>query len=370
MSTRKNILYAIVLVLLLITPGHGAVRIIIAENGGGEGLIEHTLPALTLAAAQGVDYLEVSVVATADSELVVLNDITLNRLTDVAAVFPGRGRDDGNYYVIDFTLSELRQLRLTNVFDTSPVPLSLAIPSLKEELSLIRRLETLLERQVGLALEIKKPWFHNDEGKDISSLVLDTLQLFDYASPKDKIYLQCYDPEELQRIYSRLLPQKQMHLPLIQRIGHNDGVETRQRIADGWEPYSYDWLFTNIGLRMVASYSYGIALPREAIADEHGTLLLSDYIDSAHSHGLKVLVFSENSSEKPGGSEPDLPALLKFYTKAGIDGLYTDSFYAVQQAIEAGAQTEKRDTDLPQFFSDLELSRPSPGEQTPASGID
>ena len=51
MIARKYIFTAFVLVLLMIRPGSSAVRIIVAENGGAEGLIEHTLPALTLASA-------------------------------------------------------------------------------------------------------------------------------------------------------------------------------------------------------------------------------------------------------------------------------------------------------------------------------
>ena len=40
----------------------------------------------------GADYLEQDVVATRDDELVVLHDIHLDRVTDVAERFPGRAR--------------------------------------------------------------------------------------------------------------------------------------------------------------------------------------------------------------------------------------------------------------------------------------
>ncbi|MFW2367034.1 MAG: glycerophosphodiester phosphodiesterase [Desulforhopalus sp.] len=369
MIINKIIFIAIAFLMLPISLSHGAPRIIIAENGGGNDLLEHTLPAVTLAAVQGADYLGISVVATADSELVVFNDLTLNRLTDVASVFFERSREDGNYYVIDFTLNELRQLRLMNVFDTGPVSLSLSLPTLKEELSLIRRLETLLNRKIGIALEIEKPWFHSDEGQDISGLVLDALQLFNYNSDKDKIYLQCFDPEELQRIHNKLLPEKEMNLQLIQLIGKNDGLETRQRRAGSWEPYNYDWLYTNIGMRMIASYGAAIGLPGDVVADKQGTLLLGDYIESVQKHGLKVLVYSVDSKKTLEAHGMDLPALLELYTKAGIDGFYTNSFYEVKQTIEAEAKKKERHSDLPEFFSDLELSRPSAGNQTPDAGI-
>jgi hypothetical protein len=57
--------------------------------------------------------------------------------------------------------------------------------------------------------------------------------------------------------------------------------------------------------------------------------------------------------------------MLELYRNAGIDGLYTDSFYKVKQTLETIAEGAKRDSDLPEFFSGLELSRPSPDRQTP-----
>jgi glycerophosphoryl diester phosphodiesterase len=351
--------------LLLLFPGRvsGATRMVIAENGAGDGLIEHTLPAVTLAAANNVDYLELHVVMTADDELLVYRDLTLNRLSDVADLFPGRNREDGNDYVIDFTLAEIRQLRLRNVFDTGPLALSLGIPTLKEELSLIRRLETLLHRQIGIVLEIKNPWFHRNSGKDISKAVVDTLALFGYTTAERKIFLQCYDSDELQRLAHVLLPEKQMRLPLIQLI-----AEKKQReklpLPGTREPDSYDWLFTNIGLRMVSGYAAAIALPGTAIADKGGKLLLGQYIDELHKYGMKVLVLAvgSNKDQLPAFAA-DFPALLRFYyDQAGIDGIYTDSFVEAMQAREPQASVEKRQTELPPFFASLKLSRPSTAE--------
>ena len=86
--------------------------IVIAHRGASGYLPEHTLGAKTLAYGLGADYLEQDVVATRDSELVVLHDLTLNDVTDVAQRFPDRTRNDGLHYVVDFTLAELKQLTL------------------------------------------------------------------------------------------------------------------------------------------------------------------------------------------------------------------------------------------------------------------
>ncbi len=373
------------LTCLLFTFGNqaqAATKMIIAASGAANNLIEHSLPAATLAAAMGVEYLELHVVMTADNQLIVFHDLTLQRLTDVAQVFPGRKRDDGAYYVIDFTLDELRRLRLLSSAEGNELPLAFGIPTLNEELGLLRRLETILNRQLGIVLEIRQPWFHLQAGKDISIATLDSLATYRYSTAQNKLYLQCFDPDELQRIHTRLMPERQMNLPLIQLVGENDGLETKQGNQDNLEPYNYDWLYTNVGLRMVASYAVAIALPTKVIADLEGNFLLAGYIGEAHRHGLKVLIFPLNNTPSFPPFARDFPALVEFYlSKAGVDGIYTDSFREVQRFVQQ--QSEKVSVkeesppakealaplkeelpqpqeDLPLFFKKLNLSRPSP----------
>ena len=84
--------------------------IVIAHRGASGYLPEHTLAAKALAHGLGADYIEQDVVATRDSQLVVLHDLYLDDVTDVALKFPGRQRSDGRHYVIDFDLAELEQL--------------------------------------------------------------------------------------------------------------------------------------------------------------------------------------------------------------------------------------------------------------------
>src|SRR5690606_12727821 len=77
---------------------------VIAHRGASGYLPEHTREAKVLAYGQGADYLEQDVVATVDGRLVVLHDVCLDDVTDVARRFPERRRQDGRFYVIDFTL--------------------------------------------------------------------------------------------------------------------------------------------------------------------------------------------------------------------------------------------------------------------------
>ena len=92
---------------------------VIAHRGASGYLPEHTMPAKAMAYAMDADYLEQDVVATRDDQLVVLHDIHLDRVTDVAARFPDRNRGDGRYYVRDFDLDEIRGLNVTERLSAS-----------------------------------------------------------------------------------------------------------------------------------------------------------------------------------------------------------------------------------------------------------
>ncbi|MER0133050.1 hypothetical protein KD913_23860 [Klebsiella pneumoniae] len=99
-------------------------------------------------------------------------------------------------------------------------------------------------KNIGIYPEIKAPWFHHREGKDIAASTLKVLKEYGYTSKQDKVYLQCFDANELKRIKNELEPKMGMDLNLVQLIAYTDWNETQQKQADGkWVNYSYDWMF-------------------------------------------------------------------------------------------------------------------------------
>src|SRR4051812_7315360 len=141
--------------------------LVIAHRGASGYLPEHTLAAKAYAHALGADFLEQDIVLTKDNVPIVLHDIWLDTVTDVAARFPERKRTDGRYYAIDFTLAEVKQLRVTERVDPKKgVPVfgkrfpagksSFQISSLEEELQLIQGLNRSTGRAVGIYPELKK----------------------------------------------------------------------------------------------------------------------------------------------------------------------------------------------------------------------
>jgi len=97
-------------------PTASARKVVIAHRGASGYLPEHTIAAKAMAYAQGADYIEQDLVMTKDDELVVLHDRHLDTVSNVAELYPDRHRDDGRYYVIDFTLDEIRQLSVSTKF--------------------------------------------------------------------------------------------------------------------------------------------------------------------------------------------------------------------------------------------------------------
>lgn len=91
-------------------------KLIIAHRGASAYVPEHTLESKVLAYAMGADYVEQDVVMSKDNHLIVIHDLFLDELTNVADVFPNRQRKDGHYYVIDFTLEELKSLQFSEPF--------------------------------------------------------------------------------------------------------------------------------------------------------------------------------------------------------------------------------------------------------------
>ncbi|MCE7631146.1 glycerophosphodiester phosphodiesterase, partial [Vibrio fluvialis] len=279
--------------------------LVIAHRGASGYLPEHTLEAKALAYGMKPDYIEQDVVMTKDDQLVVLHDHYLDRVTDVAERFPGRARADGRYYAIDFTLAEIKSLRVTEGFniddkgnkvagfpDRFPMWKStFTVPTFAEEIELIQGLNKSLGYDIGIYPEIKAPWFHRHEGKDISKAVLDVLKQYGYDSKEDKVYLQCFDANELKRIHDELLPSMKMDLNLVQLMAYTDWNETMTYQGEQATPYSYDWMFEPGGMKKVAQYADGIGPWKPMLVDDKSTkdnIIIKPLMGEAKAAGLVV----------------------------------------------------------------------------------
>ena len=304
-----------------------AEKIVIAHRGASGYLPEHTLAAKAMAYAMGAHYIEQDVVMTKDDALIVLHDITLDRTTDVAEKFPGRIRDDGRYYALDFTLEEVRSLAATEAFvveegkkvqgykNRFPINLSsFSVPTLEEEIQLIQGLNKSTGKDVGIYPEIKQPKFHRDEGKDISTAVVKLLKEYGYFSRSEKVFLQTFSFEELKEIRTNIFPEVGVEIDLILLVGNKN---------------TYPWIFEEGGMEKIAKFADGIGPDKGLVISRESTASnaqITPLVSRAHAVGLKVhpYTFRLDPGQIPNYADNFDELLRKHFLDADVDGIFTD----------------------------------------------
>jgi len=287
-------------------------KIVIAHRGASGYLPEHTLPAKAMSYAMNVDFIEQDIVLSKDNVPIVIHDIHLETVTDVAVKFPNRNRNDGRYYVIDFSFEELKQLNVSERFNPESkqaiypnrFPLNSStfkLHSLAEEIELIQGLNKSTGKNVGIYPEIKEPFFHKNEGKDISKIVLKELSNYGYKHKNDKCILQCFDVNELKRIRFQLKSELFL-VQLIEFEKDENRFEEFSKYADGIGP----WIQQIIKGK-----------------DENGKWQLSELVSNAHRYNLKVHAYTFRADQL--GSFKTFEELLNVALyEANIDGVFTD----------------------------------------------
>ncbi|HHB1205683.1 TPA: glycerophosphodiester phosphodiesterase, partial [Vibrio cholerae] len=203
------------------------------------------------------------------------------------------------------------------------------VPTLAEEIELIQGLNKTLGYNIGIYPEIKAPWFHRHEGKDISQAVLKVLKQYGYDSKDDKIYLQCFDPIELKRIHDELLPAMKMDLNLVQLLAYTDWNETMVYQGDQATPYDYDWMFAEGGMAKVAQYADGIGPWKPMLVDDASTkdnIMIKPLMKQAKEAGLVVhpYTFRADKGRIAPWADNFEGMLDVFYNQVKVDGLFTD----------------------------------------------
>ena len=320
-------------------------KLVIAHRGASGYLPEHTLAAKAMAHAMDAHYIEQDVVMTKDDEVVVLHDLYLDAVTDVAEKFPKRFRiwqGEKRWLVMDFTLAEVKTLRINEAAYINAqgervakyperyplVTTDFTVPTLAEEIELIQGLNKSTGRNVGIYVEMKAPWFHRLEGKDISRKTLDILKDYGYTKPEHKIFLQSFDPDELKRIKNELMPNMGMQLKLVQLIAETDWQETKRMQGGQLINYSYEWFLEPGAMIEVAKYAQGIGpwFPMLVTKDGAKGIKASLLLTEAKAAGLFVhaYTFRKDSGHIPPFAKDFDDFMEIYYAKLDVDGIFTD----------------------------------------------
>ena len=324
---KKSIL-SLSLLGLLASQVAWAEPLVIAHRGASGYLPEHTMESTTLAFALGADFIEQDVVISKDGVPVVLHDIHLDTVSNVADKFPQRKRDDGRFYALDFTLAELKSLKVHERSTTDGKQIfknryqgsaEFTIATFEEQIELINQLNRQFGKNIGFYPEIKSPDWHREQGVDISKIVMETLRKHGLDDASKAIYVQCFDYAELKRLRHELGAK----VKLIQLLGENDWGES---------PTDYDALRTPEKLKELATIAQGIGPWIPQLVDMQ-TLQSTGLVKRAHDAGLDVHPYTFRQDALPKGvtNKQTLDLLFK---QLKVDGLFTDFTDTVVKYLE------------------------------------
>ena len=316
------------LALLTMPSMHGQPRgaFVVAHRGASFYAPEHTLPAYRLALEQGAEYVEQDLVITKDGVLVCLHDPTLERTTDVEAVFPDRftevtveGRTIRRWFPEDFTLAEIKRLDAGSSFDERFA--GERIPTFQEAIDVMRG-------KAGIFPELKNPGRLRAKGIDLEQAVTAALKKNGLVGTtvrgRPAVHLQVFEEDSVRRL-ATLLPD----VPRSFLIGS-------AAMAERWLSAS--------GLDDVKTFATGVA-PSRTLIDADPAL-----VARAHARGLTVVPYTFRLRGRPAPPaqvaampesyrtllaeyERRLPAtraaltaeMRRFVEEYRVDGLFTDN---------------------------------------------
>ena len=211
--------------------------VVIAHRGASGERPEHTLESYRLAIEEGADYIEPDLVMTRDGVLIARHENEIGGTTDVAQhpAFAARRRTqviDGEaftgWFTEDFTLSEIKTLRARErLGELRPQNREFdgrfAVPTFDEIMQLVMSANRHpgRNRPVGVYPETKHPAHFAAIGLPQELSLLDTLQRYRYAKPGSPVFIQSFDPGNLQQL------RHMTQLPLVQLLEHELGDLSR-----------------------------------------------------------------------------------------------------------------------------------------------
>jgi glycerophosphoryl diester phosphodiesterase len=270
-------------------------KTLIAHRGASAYTPEHTLDSYRLAIAQKADYVEQDLQITKDGVLICLHDLTLERTTNVAEIFPDRSvsEDSGqHWYASDFTLAEIKKLDAGSWFD--PKFSGMQIPTWQEAINMVRG-------RAGLYPETKAPEVYGKLGFNMERLLAESLRRNGLDKPgnpsKNPIVIQSFSPESLKR----LSLEYGIQVPLLQLVGTESAAS-----------------LTADAMHDVRKYAHGIGPSKELIHNS------PDLVKWAHAVGLSVTVYTFRQSDKTGFTTVK-DEMDYFLNTLGVDAVFTDN---------------------------------------------
>jgi glycerophosphoryl diester phosphodiesterase len=319
--------------------------LLVAHRGASGFAPEHTLAAYEMAIQQGADFVEQDLQITKDGVLVCMHDPEMSRTTNVKELFPdraterdveGQGTAKKGWYVVDFTLAEIKQLDagswyyIANPFAAPAVGEPTIIhgsPKLKP----IHRVPTLEEtikfvkNRAGLYIELKHFEFYKALGFDGAKKLAAVLKANGYAnkSKSGRIFIQSFSKECLLHMREVAPQYARVQLLPMEDPKRQDTRKVTAELA-----------------KELAAYAQGAGPAKQMLAGK------SD-VETLHAAGLVIHPYTFRGTTGPVIRKP-LDAMdannqttrqliiadIKHFLEMGIDGGFTDYPALWKEAIQ------------------------------------
>ncbi|XP_030549209.1 glycerophosphodiester phosphodiesterase GDPD6-like [Rhodamnia argentea] len=325
----------------------------VAHRGSNGELPEETAPAYMRAIAEGADFIESDIQATKDGVLVCMHDVTLDATTDVAdrkefadrkTTYEVQWVNTTGWFVVDFTLKELKTLRAKQRFDFRDQQYNGKFPPITFEEFISIALDA--KRTVGIYPEIKNPVFVNkhvkwSDGKKLEDRFVETLQKFGYKGQylskdwlKQPCFIQSFAPSSLVYISN------QTDLPKVFLI---DDVTIRTEDTN----QTYNEITSDSYFNYIKDYVMAIGPWKDTVVPPEDNYLekSTDLIAKAHALGMQVHPYTyrnENSFLHFNFHQDPYVEYDYWINRRGVDGLFTDFTGSLHRYQEWTSSSEKQ----------------------------
>jgi glycerophosphoryl diester phosphodiesterase len=292
--------------------------LIIAHQGSCGRYPEHSLPGYERAIADGTDVIECDMCITRDLRIICAHESWLNASTNIADVYPesrmntyfiyGHLKNITDYFSVDFTLEELKVVmrRQREPFRDPSYNNMFPIVTLEELIELVQS----ENRSIGLHLETKESIWTNsldllrNANVTLEDIVLDILDSYNMTKPNQPYFLQSFSRRSVDYLAART------ELPVLMLLNEFSDV-------------------SDDALAEYAEFAYGVGPTKDWIVEktDSGEIIgRTDFVDRAHSFGLKVHSFTMRNEDRflawDYGQDPRNEYLD--YLHLEVDGLFTD----------------------------------------------
>ncbi|XP_078430172.1 glycerophosphodiester phosphodiesterase GDPD6-like isoform X1 [Wolffia australiana] len=307
----------------------------IAHRGSNGEYPEETAAGYMRAIEEGADFIETDILATKDGALICFHDVTLDDTTDVTnykefndrqRTYEVQGLNVTGWFVVDFTLKELKKLRVKQRYPFRDQQYNGRFSIITFEEFIAIALDA--PRIVGIYPEIKNPVFINQRvkwpgGKVFEDIFVDTLLKHGYKGPymsedwlMQPVFIQSFAPTSL--IYvSKLIDSPKIFL--IDDVT----IPTQDTNQSYWEITSESYF------EYIKEYVHGIGPWKDTVVPPHDNYLTTatDLVARAHAYDLQVHPYTYRNENQflHLDFHQDPYAEYEFWiNQVGVDGLFTD----------------------------------------------